>query len=289
LNIILRDQYPLMSEERPNSQNKTWLDKLSTFFSDDPNDRHDLKEILREAAERNVVDSETLSTLEGALQISDMQVRDIMVPRSQMVCIKSEDSIKEFLPSVIESAHSRFPVLGEGKDEVLGVLLAKDLLPLILNEQREDFNITDILRSATFVPESKRLNILLKEFRATRNHMAIVADEFGGIAGIVTIEDVLEQIVGEIEDEHDQEDDDSFIKELDHDVRMVKALTPIEDFNHHFGTKFDDKEFDTIGGIVVQHFGRVPECDEAITIKKWRFKIVNGNARRINLMEVTPV
>ncbi len=278
-----------MSEERPSSQNKTWLDKLSAFFSDDPNDRHDLKEILREAAERNVVDSETLSTLEGALQISDMQVRDIMVPRSQMVCIKSEDSIKEFLPSVIESAHSRFPVLGEGKDEVLGVLLAKDLLPLILNEQREDFNITDILRSATFVPESKRLNILLKEFRATRNHMAIVADEFGGIAGIVTIEDVLEQIVGEIEDEHDQEDDDSFIKELDHDVRMVKALTPIEDFNHHFGTKFDDKEFDTIGGIVVQHFGRVPECDEAITIKKWRFKIVNGNARRINLMEVTPV
>ena len=203
--------------------------------------------------------------------------------------VYEEDSIKEFLPSVIESAHSRFPVLGEDKDEVLGVLLAKDLLPLILNEQREDFSITDILRSATFVPESKRLNILLKEFRATRNHMAIVADEFGGIAGIVTIEDVLEQIVGEIEDEHDQEDDDSFIKELDNNVRMVKALTPIEDFNQHFDTKFDDKEFDTIGGIVVQHFGRVPECDEAITIKKWRFKIVNGNARRINLMEVTPV
>ena len=278
-----------MSEERPSSQSKSWLDKLSTLFSDDPNDRQDLKDILREAAERNVVDSETLSTLEGALQISDMQVRDIMVPRSQMVCIKAEDSIKEFLPFVIESAHSRFPVLGEDKDEVLGVLLAKDLLPLIINEQREDFNITDILRSATFVPESKRLNTLLKEFRATRNHMAIVADEFGGIAGIVTIEDVLEQIVGDIEDEHDQEDDDSFIKKLDHDVRMVKALTPLEDFNEHFNTKFDEKEFDTIGGIVIQHFGRVPECDEAITINKWRFKIVNGNARRINLMEVTPV
>ena len=278
-----------MSEERPSSQSKSWLDKLSTLFSDDPNDRQDLKDILREAAERNVVDSETLSTLEGALQISDMQVRDIMVPRSQMVYIKAEHSIKEFLPSVIESAHSRFPVLGEDKDEVLGVLLAKDLLPLILNEQREDFNITDILRSATFVPESKRLNILLKEFRATRNHMAIVADEFGGIAGIVTIEDVLEQIVGDIEDEHDQDDDDSFIKKLDHDVRMVKALTPVEDFNEHFNTKFDEKEFDTIAGIVVQHFGRVPECDEAITINKWRFKIVNGNARRINLMEVTPI
>jgi magnesium and cobalt transporter len=278
-----------MSEERPSNHSKTWLDKLSTLFSDDPNDRQDLKEILREAAERNVVDSETLSILEGALQVSDMQVRDIMVPRSQMVCIKAEESLKEFLPSIIESAHSRFPVLGEGQDEVLGVLLAKDLLPLILNENREDFDVKEVLRSAAFVPESKRLNILLKEFRATRNHMAIVADEFGGIAGIVTIEDVLEQIVGEIEDEHDQDDDDSFIKELHHNVRMVKALTPIEDFNEHFSTKFDDKEFDTIGGIVVQHFGRVPECDEAIIIHNWHFKIVNGTGRRINLMEVTPI
>jgi magnesium and cobalt transporter len=278
-----------MSEERLSSQSKTWLDKLSTLFSDDPNDRQDLKEILREAAERNVVDTETLSILEGALQVSDMQVRDIMVPRSQMVCIKAEESLKEFLPSIIASAHSRFPVLGEDQDEVLGVLLAKDLIPLILNDDREDFNVKDLLRAAAFVPESKRLNILLKEFRATRNHMAIVADEFGGIAGIVTIEDVLEQIVGEIEDEHDQEDDDSFIKVLDNDVRMVKALTPIDDFNQHFDTKFDDKEFDTIGGIVIQHFGRVPECDEAITINDWRFKVVNGTGRRINLMEVTPV
>lgn len=278
-----------MSEDPLQNQSKSWLEKLSTLFSDDPNDRQDLKEILREAAERNVVDSETLSILEGALQVSDMQVRDIMVPRSQMVSIRADDSIEAFLPSIVESAHSRFPVLGEGQDEVLGILLAKDLLPLMLNESYDDFNIRDLLRSATFVPESKRLNILLKEFRATRNHMAIVADEFGGIAGIVTIEDVLEQIVGEIEDEHDQDDDDSFIKVLDQNVRMVKALTPIEDFNEHFSTKFDDKEFDTIGGIVVQHFGRVPECDEAITINDWRFKIINGNSRRINLLEVTPI
>lgn len=277
-----------MSEDRPSSQNKSWLDKLSTLFSDDPNDRQDLKDILREAAERNIVDSETLSILEGALQVSEMQVRDIMVPRAQMVCIKAEDSLQEYLPDIIESAHSRFPVLGEGNDEVLGILLAKDLLPLILNENRQEFTIKDVLRAATFVPESKRLNILLKEFRATRNHMAIVADEFGGIAGIVTIEDVLEQIVGEIEDEHDQDEDDSFIKELDHNIRMVKALTPIEDFNQHFDTKFLDKEFDTIGGIVVHHFGRVPECDESITINGWRFKVVHGNGRRINLMEVTP-
>ena len=277
-----------MSEDRPSSSNKSWLDRLSTLFADDPNDRQDLKEILREAAQRDVVDNETLSILEGALQVSDMQVRDIMVPRAQMVSIKADEPIQAFLPAVIESAHSRFPVLGEGPDEVLGILLAKDLLPLILNEDRAEFSVKDILRSATFVPESKRLNILLKEFRATRNHMAIVADEFGGIAGIVTIEDVLEQIVGEIEDEHDQDDDDSFIKELDHDVRMVKALTPVEDFNHHFGTQIEDKEFDTIGGIVVHHFGRVPECDESITIHGWNFKIVNGNGRRINLMEVTP-
>lgn len=278
-----------MSDEQSNSQPKSWLDKLSTIFSDDPNDRQDLKEILREAAERNVVDAETLSILEGALQVSDMQVRDIMVPRSQVVSIKAEDSLQEFLPAIIESAHSRFPVMGEGQDEVLGILLAKDLLPLTLNENFDDFNIQDLLRAAAFVPESKRLNILLKEFRATRNHMAIVADEFGGIAGIITIEDVLEQIVGEIEDEHDQDDDDSSIKALDNNVYMVKALTPIVDFNDHFTTKFDDKEFDTIGGIVVQHFGRVPECDEAITINNWRFKVVNGNSRRINLMEVTPI
>jgi magnesium and cobalt transporter len=278
-----------MSEDPLQNQSKSWLDKLSTLFSDDPNDRQDLKEILREAAERNVVDSETLSILEGALQVSDMQVRDIMVPRSQMVSIRADDSIEIFLPSIVESAHSRFPVLGEGQDEVLGILLAKDLLPLMLNESYDDFNIRELLRTATFVPESKRLNILLKEFRATRNHMAIVADEFGGIAGIVTIEDVLEQIVGEIEDEHDQDDDDNCIKELDQNVCMVKALTPIEDFNEHFSTKFDDKEFDTIGGIVVQHFGRVPECDEAITINDLRFKIINGNSRRINLLEVTPV
>lgn len=277
-----------MSEEHSNGQSKSWLDKLSTLFSDDPNDRQDLKEILREAAERNVVDTETLSILEGALQVSDMQVRDIMVPRSQMVSIKADDPIEAFLPSIVESAHSRFPVMGEGQDEVLGILLAKDLLPLMLNASYEDFNIRGLLRSATFVPESKRLNILLKEFRATRNHMAIVADEYGGIAGIITIEDVLEQIVGEIEDEHDQDDDNS-IKVLDNDVCMVKALTPIEDFNEHFNTKFDDKEFDTIGGIVAQHFGRVPECDEAITINNFRFKVVNGNSRRINLMEVTPV
>lgn len=277
-----------MSEDRPISQQKSWLEKLTDLFSDDPQSRQDIKEIVREAANRSIVDTETLAILEGALQVSEMQVRDIMIPRSQMISINLNDSLKDYLAQIIESAHSRFPVIGEDQDEVLGILLAKDLLPLILNENREDFRLKEVLRPTTFVPESKRLNVLLQEFRATRNHMAIVVDEFGGVAGLVTIEDVLEQIVGEIEDEHDFDDDDSLIKEIEDGITMVKALTPIEDFNEHFTTRFADQEFDTIGGIVVHHFGRVPECNESIQIDQWNFKVVNGTSRQINLLEVTP-
>lgn len=277
-----------MSEDRPISQQKSWLEKLTDLFSDDPQSRQDIKEIVREAANRSIVDTETLAILEGALQVSEMQVRDIMIPRSQMISINLNDSLKNYLAQIIESAHSRFPVIGEDQDEVLGILLAKDLLPLILNENREDFRLKEVLRPTTFVPESKRLNVLLQEFRATRNHMAIVVDEFGGVAGLVTIEDVLEQIVGEIEDEHDFDDDDSLIKEVEDGVTMVKALTPIEDFNEHFSTRFSDQEFDTIGGIVVHHFGRVPECNESIQVDQWNFKVVNGTSRQINLLEVTP-
>lgn len=185
-----------MSEDRSSSQQKSWLEKFTDLFSDDPQSRQDIKEIVREAAQRSIVDNETLAILEGALQVSEMQVRDIMIPRSQMISINLNDSIKDYLPRIIESAHSRFPVMGDDQDEVLGILLAKDLLPLILNDNREDFRLKGVLRPTTFVPESKRLNVLLQEFRATRNHMAIVVDEFGGVAGLVTIEDVLEQIVG---------------------------------------------------------------------------------------------
>ena len=276
-----------MSEDRPSSQHKSWLEKLTDLFSDDPQSRQDIKEIVREAAQRSIVDNETLAILEGALQVSEMQVRDIMIPRSQMISINLNDSLKDYLPQIIESAHSRFPVVGEDQDEVLGILLAKDLLPLILNENREDFRLKQVLRPTTFVPESKRLNVLLQEFRATRNHMAIVVDEFGGVAGLVTIEDVLEQIVGEIEDEHDFDDDDSMIKEVEQGITMVKALTPIEDFNEHFSTRFQNQDFDTIGGIVVHHFGRVPECNESIQVDSWNFKVVNGTSRQINLLEVT--
>jgi len=265
----------------------SWLESLK-LFAGDPKNRKEIKHILREAEERQIVDSDALSIMEGAIQVADMQVREIMIPRSQMISVKAEQKPKEFLPQIIESAHSRFPVLGENDDEVLGILLAKDLLPLVLEENTDQFRLKDILRPVTFVPESKRLNVLLKEFRATRNHMAIVIDEYGGIAGLVTIEDVLEQIVGEIEDEHDFDEEDSFIKQVDEDTFMVKALTPIEDFNENFSTKFSDDEFDTIGGIVIDRFGRLPDCDETITIGKLEFKVVNANNRQIHLLQVTP-
>jgi magnesium and cobalt transporter len=276
-----------MSEDRSSSQHKSWLEKLTDLFSDDPQSRQDIKEIVREAAQRSIVDTETLTIVEGALQVSDMQVRDIMIPRAQMISIGIDEALSDALAKITASAHSRFPVMGDDQDEVVGILLAKDLLPLILNDQRDDFRLKDVLRPATFVPESKRLNVLLQEFRATRNHMALVVDEFGGVAGLVTIEDVLEQIVGEIEDEHDFNDEDSLIKEVDDGTCMVKALTTIDDFNEHFGAEFSDDEFDTIGGIVVHHFGRVPECNEAIRIDQWEFKVVNGCSRRINLLQVT--
>ena len=275
-----------MSEDR-SGQHKTWLERLTDLFSDDPQSRQDIKIILREAAERAIVDSDTLNILEGALQVSEMQVRDIMIPRSQMTSIHIDEPLKDYLPKIIDSAHSRFLVMGEGPDEVIGIMLAKDLLPLILNDDREQFTLKEILRPTTFVPESKRLNVLLREFRATRNHMAIVVDEFGSVAGLVTIEDVLEQIVGEIEDEHDYDEEDSMIKEVEDGIIMVKALTPIEDFNEHFDAGFPSDEFDTIGGIVIHHFGRVPECNEHIRIDNWQFKVVNGTSRQINLLEVT--
>jgi magnesium and cobalt transporter len=225
--------------------------------------------------------------MEGAIQVADMQVREIMIPRSQIVLVKADQKPKEFLPQIIESAHSRFPVMGENDDEVLGVLLAKDLLKLALEDNIDNFRIKEILRPVTFIPESKRLNVLLKEFRATRNHMAIVIDEYGGIDGLVTIEDVLEQIVGEIEDEHDFDEEESFIKQIDDKTFMVKALTPIEDFNECFHTKHSETEFDTIGGIVVDHFGRLPDCDESINIGNYHYKVANSNNRQIHLLEVT--
>lgn len=214
-----------MSEDRSSNGHKSWLDKITQAFAHEPRNRQELLELLRDAHDNKLLDSEALSIVEGAIQVADLQVRDIMVPRSQMMSIRSTQTPKEFLPAIIEAAHSRYPVVGESLDDVMGVLLAKDLLPLILHNDERPFDIKELLRPATFVPESKRLNVLLREFRANRNHMAIVIDEYGGVAGLVTIEDVLEQIVGDIEDEHDVEED-SYIKPLPSGDFIVKALTP---------------------------------------------------------------
>jgi len=220
--------------------------------------------------------------------VSSMQVRDIMIPRSQMIVVDYNVDPDDFLPTVLDSAHSRFPVIGDSRDEIIGILLAKDLLAHFGQKNNENFNIRDLLRQAAFVPESKRLNVLLNEFRASRNHMAIVVDEYGGIAGLVTIEDVLEQIVGDIVDEHDNEDDLYIVKHSD--VRFTaKAITPIEEFNEHFDEKFKDDDFDTIGGLLTHEFGRLPKRGEMVSVGRFMFKILRADSRRIHLLQITIV
>ncbi len=266
---------------------RSWFERLSLALLGEPKDREQLIELLRDAQQRELLDADALAMIEGVLQVANMQVRDIMVPRAQMAVVERDATLEEILPIVIESAHSRFPVIGDTRDEVVGILLAKDLLSYFGPEQAGKFNVRNILRPAVFIPESKRLNMLLKEFRASRNHMAIVVDEFGGVAGLVTIEDVLEQIVGEIIDEHDIEED-AYIKKHKDSVYAVKALTPIDEFNEYFKAEFSDEEFDTIGGLVMHSFGRLPKRGESISIDRFRFKVLNADSRRIHLLQVMP-
>jgi len=268
---------------------RSWLDRLSFFLSDRPSTKEELLERIRQAEEDQILDREVLDTIEGALQMSHMQVRDIMVPRPQMAVVKADQSTQEFMQTITETSHSRFPVIGESPDEVLGILLAKDLLPLAFAKQMDNFDLNAMLRKPIFVPESKRLSILLNEFRTNRYHMAIVLDEYGGVAGLVTIEDVLEQIVGEIEDETDAEEDDGNIRPFADNGFLVKALTTIEDFNAHFGTYYDETEFDTIGGIITQQFGHLPAKDENIVVGDLNFLILAADNRRIRLMQVNPI
>lgn len=268
------------------STHKSWLERLSHILHPEPQDRQQLMEILRLASGRDILDNDALMMIEGVLQVSEIQVRDIMIPRSQMVVVDQSDPPRDFLPIIIESQHSRFPVIGENRDEIIGVLLAKELLRYSLKGE-QNFNIRSILRPAVFIPESKRLNVLLKEFRLNRNHMAIVVDEYGGISGLVTIEDVLEQIVGEIEDEYDIEDITTFIRKLNHNLYTVKALTPIEKFNEYFHTSLSDENFDTIGGVVMQKFGRLPKKGDSVQIDKCLFKVLHADNRRIRLLRVT--
>lgn len=280
-----------MPDEVADSSNgRSWLERISQFFDNSPTDREGLAELIRSLHDRAVIDNGTLSIIEGALEIADMQVRDVMIPRTQMVAIRASDQPKAFLPAIIESAHSRFPVLGDDPDEVLGILLAKDLLPLIVDPSRmERFDIKDHLRQALVIPEAKRLDTLLRDFRVSHNHMAMVVNEYGGIAGLVTIEDVLEQIVGEIEDEHDIEEDDYVIKQLGEHEFNVKALMPIEDFNEQFASTLSDEEFDTIGGLVLKQFGRLPERDDSTELAGLRFTVLSADSRTIKLLHVTPV
>lgn len=275
-----------MSEERSGSATKGWLGKLAQAFSDEPPTREALIQGLYEAAEAGVLDNDALNIIEGAMQVSDMKVRDAMVPRSQVTMVQINQAPRDFLPIIIETAHSRFPVCGENPDEVIGILLAKDLLNFMLDGNLDNFSLQDCIRPAVFVPEGKRLNVLLREFRGARNHMAVVVDEYGGVSGLITIEDVLEQIVGEIEDEHDDDDDEGNIKALDEQSYLVKALTTIEDFNDHFNSSFSDDEFDTIGGLVTQRFGRLPQKGEQVSFEHFNFTVLSADNRRIRLLQV---
>jgi magnesium and cobalt transporter len=265
-----------MDEDAPKP---SLLERLTHWLHQEPENRDELVSILHQAMDRNLLDADALTMMEGVLGVADMQVRDVMVPRSQMDVIDIAQSPEQFIPFVIETAHSRFPVVSEQKDNVIGILLAKDLLRFYAGEE---FNVRDMLRPAVFIPESKRLNVLLRDFRSNRNHIAIVVDEYGGVSGLVTIEDVLEQIVGEIEDEYDfDETEDNIIPDRLGKFR-VKASTELEDFNEAFGTHLKSDEFDTIGGIVMNRFGRLPKRGERITFEGLAFQVLRADSRRVH-------
>jgi magnesium and cobalt transporter len=275
-----------MNKPRNEPPLRSWLERLSLAFTGEPRDRAQLVDLLRNAHQRDILDPDALGMIEGVLQVAEMQVRDIMVPRAQMDVVRGDGQLMDILPVITESAHSRFPVVGDSRDEVLGILLAKDLLRYFLDGNTEDFDMRDVLRPAVFVPESKRLNVLLKEFRNSRNHMAIVVDEYGGVAGLVTIEDVLEQIVGEIDDEHDIEDYLTHIMRHPSGRFTVKALTPIDEFNQYFSTDYSEEEFDTIGGLVVNRFGHVPKRGDELVFDRFQVRVLRADNRRVHLLEM---
>ncbi len=280
-----------MSDDNPHSTNgssgKSWLDKLKNSISGEPRSKEELVSVITDAEQNEIIDPQTREMIEGVIGVNEMRVRDIMIPRAQMTTIDVEQKVEEFLPVMLESAHSRFPVISEDKDHIEGILLAKDLLAFAFNAEKE-FNLRDILRPAVIVPESKRVDVLLKEFRQQRYHMAIVVDEYGGVSGLVTIEDILEIIVGEIEDEYDTEEDGTDdIRPLNKSTYSVKPLTPVDDFNEFFETKFSEEEADTIGGIVLKAFGHMPETNDEITIGDIQFKVTNSDKRRLIQLKVS--
>jgi magnesium and cobalt transporter len=270
----------------PNATGR-WLKRLTGSFLVQPEDRCELREILREACGRGLLEEDALDMVEGVLEVADLQVRDIMIPRAQMVCVRRDDPPARILPAVVESGHSRFPVTEEDRDNIVGILLAKDLLRLCVAETRsEPFDIREYMRPVVFVPEAKRLNVLLREFKGNHNHMAIVIDEYGGVSGLVTIEDVIEQIVGDIDDEFDVEDDLNIRREAPRQY-SVRGLTRIEEFNEYFGAHLSEEEgFDTVAGLLMQQFGRLPRRGEAATINGFEFKVVRADRRRIDALRV---
>ena len=262
-----------------NNHKPTLLERLSTLLLREPEDREQLIALLHSAYERNLLDADALSMMEGVIQVSERQVREIMIPRAQMDVIDISQAPEKFIPYVIDTAHSRFPVIEGDKDNIIGILLAKDLLRYYAGEE---FDVRDMLRPAVFVPESKRLNILLRDFRSNRNHIALVVDEYGGVCGMVTIEDVLEQIVGDISDEYDfDEDEDNIIRQDDAHWR-VKADTEIEDFNEAMGTDFSDEDYDTIGGLILKAAGQLPKRNERVQIGEWQFTVLRADSRRLH-------
>ncbi len=275
-----------MNDEPGDSSQRSLMDRIVQALGGEPRDRGELLEILRDASKRFLVDSDALSMIEGVFQVADMHVRDIMIPRAQMVVVEADDPFEEMLATVIESGHSRFPMIGENKDEIMGVLLAKDLLRFSTANGDEYPEVRALAREAVFTPESKRLNVLLNEFRTNRNHMAIVVDEYGGIAGLITIEDVLEEIVGEIDDEHDTEEDAN-IRRNGEGIYTVRALTPIDEFNEWFGASFSDDEYDTVGGLVMHQAGHMPRPGESVTVDDREFKVLSGDSRRIHLLQIS--
>ena len=289
-----------MDDPSPSSQSsqpRRWLDRLSQILAGEPRNREDLIETLEHAQERGVLDQGALSMIEGVLEMHELRARDIMIPRGQMAVLEQDTPFDDVLRQVLDSGHSRYPVIGEDRDEVIGILLAKDLLHAIPfgresaadaaeEEASPPFDITPHLRPALFVPESKRVEALLSELRASRNHMALVIDEYGGVAGLVTIEDILEQIVGEIDDEHDVEED-VMIRAAGSDRYIVHALTPIDEFNEEVGAGLSDEHFDTIGGLVTHALGHLPQRDEVIELDGFEFKVVNADRRRLHRLRVT--
>lgn len=276
-------------DEENNQKSRSWLERLSSYINREPQNREQLMELLRDAEERDIVSTEMLGMIERILQVSEMQVREIMVPKAQMIVFEKDSTLEALLPVVEESGHSRFPVVDSETHNIVGILLAKDLLNFTYLNNQAAFDMLKIIRPVTFTPQSKRLDILLREFRINRNHLAIVLDEYGHVAGLVTIEDVLEQIVGDIEDEYDIEEEDGFIRKHADDSYIVKAQTPIDEFNEAFGTNFSDEEFDTIGGIVLKGFGRLPKRGESVKLSGFRFRVLQSDNRRIYLLEVKEV